>query len=88
MNFDTEVIVVGAGPAGSRVAQQLAANGRDVLFLERRNTMDHPVCCTGIISTECLEQFDIEPDVVLRRYQGALIHSPGGTTISARNFIT
>ena len=34
--LDCEVLVVGAGPAGSAVAAALAARGRDVLVVESR----------------------------------------------------
>jgi geranylgeranyl reductase family protein len=84
MKYDAEVVVVGAGPAGSRVAQKLAAAGREVILLDRRCRLGDPVCCTGIISTQCLEQFDVDADLVLRRYYGASIHAPGGEVIDIR----
>jgi geranylgeranyl reductase family protein len=81
LKYDAEIIVIGAGPAGSRVAQRLAAAGYDVLLLERRRSLGEPVCCTGIISRECLSEFDIDPNLVLRHYHGASIHAPGGQVI-------
>ncbi|PPD57726.1 NAD(P)/FAD-dependent oxidoreductase [Dehalogenimonas etheniformans] len=82
MNFDADVIVVGAGPAGSRAAARLAAAGHDVILLERRQNLGQPICCTGIISVQCLEQFNISPDLVLRKYCGAAINGPGGGAIN------
>ncbi len=40
-----QVIVVGAGPAGSAAAQRLAEEGLDVLVLERRSIVGNPAQC-------------------------------------------
>ncbi len=84
MNYDAEVIVIGAGPAGSRTAERLAAAGYDVLLLERRKSLGESVCCTGIISRECFSRFGIDPAVVLRPYYVARLHAPSGNIIEVR----
>jgi geranylgeranyl reductase len=43
-----EVLVVGAGPAGLRAAEVLAAAGRDVLVLERNEEIGPKVCAGGL----------------------------------------
>ena len=40
-----QVIVIGAGPAGSACAQRLAESGVDVLMLERRTVVGNPAQC-------------------------------------------
>ena len=40
-----EVIIVGAGPAGTTCAQRLAEEGIDVLILERREIIGNPAQC-------------------------------------------
>ena len=40
-----QVIVIGAGPAGSACAQRLAEDGIDVLMLERREIVGNPAQC-------------------------------------------
>jgi len=82
MRYDADVIVIGAGPAGSRTAGQLAAAGHDVLIIDRRPALGEPVCCTGIISRQCIEEFDIDPGLIRRRFYGARIHFPGGRFIN------
>ena len=59
-----EVVVVGAGPAGSTAARELAARGRDVLLLDRaRFPRDKP--CGGGVTIRCAQllPFDIAPVV-------------------------
>jgi digeranylgeranylglycerophospholipid reductase len=73
-----DVIVVGAGPAGSQVAYQLAGMGHRVVVMERKERLDEPVCCTGIISRECVNSFAIDEDVVLRWVNSASLFSPSG----------
>ena len=46
---DAEVIVVGAGPAGSTVATYLARAGVDVLLLEKTEFPREKVCGDGLI---------------------------------------
>jgi len=40
-----QVIVIGAGPAGSACAQKLAEEGIDVLIIERREIVGNPAQC-------------------------------------------
>ncbi len=76
-----DVIVVGAGPVGSRVAERLAGAGQQVLVLERKPAPGSKLCCTGIIGMECLEAFSIDPSVVLRHYRSANLFSPSGELV-------
>lgn len=76
-----DVIVVGAGPAGSRVAERLAGAGHHVLVMERKPAPGGKLCCTGIIGMECLEAFSIDPSVILRHYRSANLFSPSGELV-------
>jgi digeranylgeranylglycerophospholipid reductase len=77
-----DVIIIGGGPVGSRVADKLAQSGFDVVILEKRDYSGDKVCCTGLISHECLTQFSIDRDLILHEFNKATIFSPSGTTIS------
>ncbi len=56
-----DVIVVGAGPAGTTAARFAAAGGSSVLVLEKDRDVGYPVRCGEAVSHEGVIQF-IEPD--------------------------
>lgn len=49
--MEYDVIIVGAGPAGCRVAELVAKKGYDVLVLEEHATIGKPTQCTGLVSS-------------------------------------
>jgi digeranylgeranylglycerophospholipid reductase len=71
-----DVIIVGAGPAGSHIAYKLASSGHDVAIFEKKSAPGLNACCTGIISTECLQSLDIDTDVILTKVNSAKFFSP------------
>ena len=73
-----DVVVIGAGPAGSYAAYKLAEMGYGVAVVEQKERLGKQVCCTGIISQRCINDFDIDEDVVLRRANSATLVSPSG----------
>jgi digeranylgeranylglycerophospholipid reductase len=73
-----DVIIVGAGPAGSHAAYKLASLGYDVAVFEEKSAPGLNVCCTGIISTECFQSLDLATDVILTRLNSAKFFSPSG----------
>jgi len=76
-----DIIVVGAGPAGSYAAYKLASLGHRVAVLEQKQAPGIDICCTGIISPECFDSFGIAPDVILTRANSAKFLSPLGKSL-------
>jgi digeranylgeranylglycerophospholipid reductase len=56
-----DVIVIGAGPAGSTAARRAAENGLDVLLIEKRREIGAPVRCAEATGLDSLKPY-IEPD--------------------------
>lgn len=87
-SLDSEVIVVGAGPAGSVVAAFLAREGLRVLVLDR-SAAPPPKICGEYLSPGCLPILDrlgaLTPlrDAGARPLHGMLIHTAGGRTLRA-----
>ena len=73
-----DVIVIGGGPVGSYVAYRLADMGYGVVVLEKHQQLREQVCCTGIISQECVTSFAVDDSLVLRRISSARLFSPSG----------
>jgi digeranylgeranylglycerophospholipid reductase len=73
-----DVIIVGAGPAGSYAGYRLASLGHKVAVLEQKEAPGLDVCCTGVISAECFRSFGISPKVILRKADSARFFSPSG----------
>jgi digeranylgeranylglycerophospholipid reductase len=76
-----DVIVIGGGPIGSHTAYRLAARGRTVAVVEKREGIGQKPCCTGIISQECVTAFEIPPRVILKQTHSACIFSPDGESL-------
>jgi len=70
-----DVIVVGAGPAGSRLAM-LIAGDCDVLLLEEHDRVGEPAQCAGLVSPRCID--DVTRGSVLCNIRDFVLHSPSG----------
>jgi digeranylgeranylglycerophospholipid reductase len=77
-----DVIVVGAGPAGSTAARIIAQGGLSVLLLEKRQEIGSPVRCAEAVSLEGLSRF-VKPDPrwISAWINGGRIFSPDGTPV-------
>lgn len=73
-----DVIIIGAGPAGSYIAYELASSGHNVAVFEEKTAPGLNVCCTGIISTECFQSLGLGTDVILTKANSVKFFSPSG----------
>ncbi len=72
-NHSYDVVIIGAGPAGSTLGYELAKKGIDVLILEKERLPRYKPCAGGItVKTAKLLGFDFSP-VVRDTVQGARV---------------
>ncbi len=77
-----DVIVVGAGPAGSYAAYRLAKSGLRVQLLEEHPVIGEPRHCTGVLGQEAFDRFpDLPRHAVQSELKAAWIVSPAGEKI-------
>jgi len=78
-----DVVVVGAGPAGSTAAYSAAKNGARVLMVDRRRELGVPVQCGEAIAEDILNELGIKPDRrwAVNRTNAVKIVSPSGIEI-------
>ncbi len=79
---ECDVAVIGAGPAGSRSARNLARAGLRVRLLEEHRRIGVPSHCSGLISPRTLKEADIDESAVIHRITGAFIHTQGGSQVA------
>jgi digeranylgeranylglycerophospholipid reductase len=82
MKNEYDIIVVGAGPAGSMAARFAAEQGVSVLMLEKDRDVGYPVRCGEAISKAGVEEF-IKPDPkwIATTVSKFSFNSPDGTEV-------
>jgi len=76
-----DVVVVGAGPAGSVVAQKLAKRGFDVSVFEEHSMVGRPISCTGIVTKALFEFVERNDEYVVNELEGVRITAPSGKVV-------
>lgn len=76
-----DLIIVGAGPVGSHLAQKMSENGEKVLVVERSNEVGRPLACSGHVSPDI---WDFVPEgskerLEQNRINGARFHTENGS---------
>jgi flavin-dependent dehydrogenase len=71
------VLVVGAGPAGGDLARQLAANGEDVVLVERLPDLRRAAFSSAALPLDALDRFGLPASVVAQRWSGWELLGPG-----------
>jgi len=76
-NYNYDVVIVGAGPAGSICARYLAENNVKVMVVEKKQEIGTPKRCGEGIVTKSFD-FDMDERWITSDIDGLSLYSPGG----------
>lgn len=81
--IETDVLVIGAGPAGSSTAKHAALNGAEVILIDKKSEIGAPKRCAEGVSKEGLKKLGIKPNSrwVTKELSGVRLVSPNGTDV-------
>jgi len=82
--IETDVLVIGAGPAGSTAAKHAALGGAQVIIIDKKSEIGTPKRCAEGVSKEGLSKLGIElsPRWITREATGVRMVSPNGTAVN------
>jgi geranylgeranyl reductase family protein len=80
-----DVIVVGAGPAGSSAAQAAASKGTRVLMVDRRVIIGSPVQCAEFLARPVVHELRLPREVIAQDVERTLTHVMGEEASVRRN---
>jgi digeranylgeranylglycerophospholipid reductase len=66
-----DVVVAGAGPAGSAAARECAEAGLRTLCIEEHGTIGHPVQCAGLLSLAAFAECRVSTRSIMHTVRGA-----------------
>ncbi|HLC33322.1 MAG TPA: geranylgeranyl reductase family protein [Candidatus Nanoarchaeia archaeon] len=75
------VVIVGAGPAGSAAAKALAQAGFSVDVFEEHVKIGSPIQCTGIVTSALFEFVEKNNEYITNELKGVRIIAPSGKTL-------
>ena len=79
-----DVLIVGAGPAGSTASRTCASLGLRTILLEEHPEVGCPTHCTGKLSLHGFERFDIPASLIQTTLRAAALFAPDGTVARVR----
>ena len=82
--LETDVLVIGAGPAGSAAAKHAALGGADVILIDKKSEIGTPKRCAEGIYDHGLKWLGIDPDPqwAVQRINGGVIIAPDKTRLT------
>ncbi len=85
-DIECDVVVVGAGPAGSMAAKHAAMGGLDVILIEKKAEIGAPLRCAEGVSKRRLKEVGIEPDPkwISSEIYGTIMKTVGGSYMKVR----
>ena len=72
--MDYDIVVVGAGPAGSSTALFASKRGAKVLLIEKKRSIGVPVTCGELLNKEAYDIIDIPAYLVQRELTEEIVY--------------
>lgn len=79
-----DILIVGAGPAGSRAAEVAADGGASVLLVEKRKKVGVPVQCAEFLHRKVVRKLEVPSKAVAQEVAGMVTHLFGGVKATSR----
>ncbi len=76
-----DLLVVGAGPAGSTAARVAAQAGARVLMVEKRPVVGQPIQCAEYVPAQIVQYVDLPTDCIAQRIRTLRTHLPDGEVV-------
>lgn len=80
-NKSFDILVIGGGPSGLFTASLLSKKGFKTILIEKDSEIGKDVVCSGVISKEAFERYDLPENSIVGSLKDAELHSPGGYQI-------
>ncbi|EKQ50653.1 MAG: flavin-dependent dehydrogenase [Methanobacterium sp. Maddingley MBC34] len=82
--METDILVIGAGPAGSTAAKHAAIGGANVIVIDKKSEIGTPKRCAEGVSKDGLKKLGIElsPRWIAKEATGVRMVSPNGTAVN------
>jgi digeranylgeranylglycerophospholipid reductase len=80
-----DIVVIGAGPAGSSAARAAAQRGADVLMIDRRQRIGIPIQCAEFVPQWISRYAHFSPRCVPQTIETMVTHLPDGTSYEMRS---
>ena len=80
-----DLIVVGAGPAGSTAAREAAQRGLKVLLIDRRQRIGIPVQCAELVSQWIFRHVPFDSRAIVQSVEAMAVHLPDGTSFRMKS---
>jgi len=85
----TDVVVIGAGPAGTTIGGKIASAGFDVLIVEKADFPGHKKACGGAISRSFFMELGLPKEIIEKESKKIVVHySTGSVELSSESGFT
>jgi len=78
---DFDVVIVGAGPAGSTCALMCSKIGLKTVLIEKNSVVGESSVCGGLLPAAVLSEFKIPNHIISRWISGYKVYSPSGKQV-------